>query len=163
MKGQFDSTELAELVESAKNNSLKIMPKLTLIPFHRFSLSKISRILFSSNSVFSFVALYLKTKTQNLRKVSKSFIYCISVGSWLQCTDWLLVTNVNIHWRLLFKLTFIHLNFFQRKNWGTFRQFRVFVFDPIPENENAESAESSIKFSLLFQWYFLLKYWCLDT
>ena len=28
----------------------------------------------------------------------------------------------------------------------TFLQFCVFVFDPMPENENAESAESIIKF-----------------
>ena len=41
--------------------------------------------------------------------------------------------------------------FFKATNWETFRQFRIFVFDPIPENENVESAESSIKFSLLFQ------------
>ena len=36
----------------------------------------------------------------------------------------------------------------------TFRQFRVFIFDPMPENENAEFAESIIKFlptlSLIF-------------
>ena len=31
----------------------------------------------------------------------------------------------------------------------TFRQFRVFVFGPIPENENAESAENFITFSLI--------------
>ena len=33
----------------------------------------------------------------------------------------------------------------------TFRQFRVFVFDPIPENKNVESAGSFIKLFLLFQ------------
>ena len=54
-------------------NSRRIIPELILIPFHRFSQSKITRILFSSNSAISFVALYLKTKTRNLRKVSKSF------------------------------------------------------------------------------------------
>ena len=54
-------------------NSLRIIPELILIPFHRFSQSKITRILFSSNSAFSFVAPYLKTKRRNSRKVSKSF------------------------------------------------------------------------------------------
>ena len=43
--------------------------------------------------------------------------------------------------------TFIHFNIFQTKNWETFCQFRVFVFNPIPENENAEFAESPINFS----------------
>ena len=28
----------------------------------------------------------------------------------------------------------------------TFRQFRFFLFDPIPKNENADSAERFIKF-----------------
>ena len=45
----------------------------------------------------------------------------------------------------------------------SFRQFLVFVFDPIPKNENAESAESLKKFSLLFQWYLLTKYRCFGT
>ena len=54
-------------------NSPTIIPELILIPFLRFSQSKITRILFSSNLTFSFVALYLETKTRNSRKVSKSF------------------------------------------------------------------------------------------
>ena len=33
----------------------------------------------------------------------------------------------------------------------TFKQFRVFVFDPMLKNKNAEFAESFIKLSLLFQ------------
>ena len=41
----------------------------------------------------------------------------------------------------------LQVNMLQR----TFRQFRVFDFDPIPKNENTGSAESFIKFSLLFQ------------
>ena len=41
--------------------------------------------------------------------------------------------------------------FFKEKNWETFRQFRVFLFDPILENENAESTESSTKCPLLCQ------------
>ena len=69
---QIDYTEFAELAES-EENSLRIIHELILIPFYRFSQSKITRILFSSNSAFSFVVLYLKTKTRNSRKVSKSF------------------------------------------------------------------------------------------
>ena len=50
--------------------------------------------------------------------------------------------------QILFKRSFIHLNIFQTKNWETFREFRVFAFDVMSENENAESTGSSIKFSL---------------
>ena len=72
--------ELGELAESAKNHNFlsslikqpKIIPHPILIPSHRFSQWKITRILFSSNSAFLFVALYLKTKTRNLREVSKN-------------------------------------------------------------------------------------------
>ena len=74
--GQVDSTEFVELAESVENHNLlfslikqpRIIPKLILIPFHRFFQSKIIRILFSSNSAFLFVALYLKTKTRIPRK-----------------------------------------------------------------------------------------------
>ena len=44
-----------------------------------------------------------------------------------------------------------------------FLQFRIFICGPIPKSENAESAESFIKLFLLFQWYLLIKYRCLDT
>ena len=45
----------------------------------------------------------------------------------------------------------------------TFRQFHVFVFDPMPENENAESAESFIKFIptisvILTDWILMLRH-----
>ena len=43
------------------------MPKLILILFHKFFQSKVARILFSSNSTFSFVALCMKMKMQNLQ------------------------------------------------------------------------------------------------
>ena len=45
----------------------------------------------------------------------------------------------------------------------TFHQFRIFIFDPMPKNENTESAESLTILSLLFKWYLLTKYWCLNT
>ena len=67
-------------------NSLRIITQLTLIPFHGFSESKITPILFSANSAFLVMALYVKTKTRNSRKVSKTFIYFTSDEQCLQCT-----------------------------------------------------------------------------
>ena len=44
-----------------KQNSLGIMPQLTLMSFHGFSQSKITPILLSANSAFSFMIIDLKT------------------------------------------------------------------------------------------------------
>ena len=63
-----------------QQSSLKIIPQLTLIPFHGLSQLKITPISFSANSAFLFMALYLKAKMQNWRKVSESFINSTSDG-----------------------------------------------------------------------------------
>ena len=86
--GQVNYTEFAESAESAKKNNylssyiknylLRIISQLTLIPFHGFLQSKITLVLFSANSAFSAMALYVKTKTWNSQKVSKTFIYYTS-------------------------------------------------------------------------------------
>ena len=136
-------------------NSLRIISGPIVIPFHRFSQSRIARILLSSNATFSFVALYLKTKTRNWRKVS----FTVSVldsgyNAQIDCSLPMFIYTADYFSNLLLSIS----TFFKQKIGKTFRQFRIFAFAPMPENENAESAESSIKFSLLFQRYLLIKY-----
>ena len=77
--GQVDSTEFADFTESVENHnflSLLIKQPKNYPWTYSDTFSQIlpvkNNILSSSNSMFSFVALYLKMKTQNSQKFSKS-------------------------------------------------------------------------------------------
>ena len=90
------------------------LSQLTLIAFHGFFQSIITPILFSANSTFSVMALYLKTKTRNSRKV----LEWIGTGSddsayGAQLDHLILFVIYNTDY--FSKLLIFHFNFFSNK------------------------------------------------